>query len=118
MILAKELKWLVGRWIAFMNESADALLSCCHRRVDYQRRHQFDADTDRSDRIASLVFLAPDRSMLFTARAGLPDFSAISRSCSSMTARAGTSPSGRRGFRLALCDWSVESRLRRPRRIR
>ena len=26
MILAKELKWLVGRWIASMNESADALL--------------------------------------------------------------------------------------------
>src|SRR5438067_2162537 len=34
MILAKELKWLVSRWIAFMNESADALLPCCHYRVD------------------------------------------------------------------------------------
>jgi hypothetical protein len=32
MILAKKLKWLVSRWIAFMNESADALLPCCHCR--------------------------------------------------------------------------------------
>ena len=30
MILAKKLKWLVSRWIAFMNESADALLPCYH----------------------------------------------------------------------------------------
>jgi hypothetical protein len=32
--------------------------------------------------------LLPDRCMLFTAMAGVPDFSAMSRSCSSMLARA------------------------------
>jgi hypothetical protein len=30
MILAKKLERLVNRWIAFMNESADTLLPCCH----------------------------------------------------------------------------------------
>jgi len=100
MILAKKLKWLVSRWIAFMNESADALLPCCHCRVDYQRRHQFDADADRSDRKTSSAFLVLDRYMLFTGKAGVPDFSATSRSCSSMTARAGASPSGPPRIRL------------------
>jgi hypothetical protein len=39
------------------------------------------------------IFLLPDRWMLFTPTAGVPDFSAMIRSCSSMTARAAASPS-------------------------
>jgi len=35
----------------------------------------------------------PDRWMLFTGMAGVPDFSAMTRSCSSMMVRAGASPS-------------------------
>src|ERR1700730_13161318 len=61
--------------------------------VDQQRRHRFDADADSSDRTASSAFLLSDRCMLFTEMAGMHDFSAISRSCSSMMARAGASPS-------------------------
>src|SRR2546430_7432909 len=93
MVLAKKLKRLVSRWIAFMHESADALMPCCHCRVDQQCRHRFDADADSSDRTASSAFLLSDRCMLFTEMAGMPDFSAISRSCSSMMASAGPSPS-------------------------
>ena len=37
--------------------------------------------------------LAPDRRMLLTTKTGLPDLSAMSRSCSSITLRAGASPS-------------------------
>jgi hypothetical protein len=32
MVFAKELKWSVNWWIAFMNESVQALLSCRHSR--------------------------------------------------------------------------------------
>jgi hypothetical protein len=51
--------------------------------------HLSDADAYRDDRRASSAFLLPDRCMLFTAMAGVPDLSAMSRSCSSMMARAG-----------------------------
>ena len=55
--------------------------------------HQSDADAYRDDRMASSVFLLPDRCILFTATAGVPDLFAMSRSCSSMMARAGATPS-------------------------
>jgi hypothetical protein len=63
-----------------MKESADKLLPCCHCRIDEQCRHQFDADADadRSDHMASTALLAPDRRMLFTVGAGVPDLLAIS----------------------------------------
>jgi hypothetical protein len=34
MILAKELEGLIRRLIAFMNESVQALLPCCHSRYE------------------------------------------------------------------------------------
>jgi len=34
MILAKELEGLVRWWIAFKNESVEALLQCCHLRYE------------------------------------------------------------------------------------
>jgi hypothetical protein len=45
-----------------------------------------------------------DRYTLFAAMAGTPDFSAMSRSCSSIMARAEASPSSPPGLRSALCD--------------
>src|SRR6266545_3374062 len=75
--------------------------------------HQSDADAHRDDRMASSVFLLPDRCMLFTAMAGVPDLSAMSRSCSSMMARAGASPSRkvRSGQLAALAHNVVGERL-------
>jgi hypothetical protein len=83
MILAKELEGLIRRRIAFMNESVQALLPCCHSRYEAPSNH-----------VRSLAVHFPlDRRMILTAEAGLPDLSAISRSCSSIAARAGASPS-------------------------
>src|SRR3984893_12749165 len=73
----------------------NALMRCCRVAigVSVTSPRQFDADACRSGRTLPSTFLLPDRCMFFTASAGVPDFSAISRSCSSMTARAGASPS-------------------------
>jgi hypothetical protein len=97
MVLTKDLQWPVQGWFPFVNESIDTLLSCCHRvfHVD-QTKSGIEVIRDprlglfqspfQFDRFASARLL-PDRCMLFTAMAGVPDFSAMSRSCSSMLAR-------------------------------
>lgn len=97
MVLTKDLQWPVQGWLPFVNESIDTLLSCCHSvfHVD-QTKSGIEVIRDprlglfrspfQFDRFASARLL-PDRCMLFTAMAGVPDFSAMSRSCSSMLAR-------------------------------
>jgi hypothetical protein len=63
-------------------------------------QYHFDAVAYRDARIVASAFLPPDRCMLFTGMGGVPDFSAMSRSCSSIMVRAAASPS--RPPRLAL----------------
>jgi hypothetical protein len=60
---------------------------------DHEMAHHHRSDARGDDRVASSAFLLPERWMLFTARGGVPDRSAMTRSCASMTARAGASPS-------------------------
>src|SRR5215470_5826479 len=54
---------------------------------------QSGAHSGRGRSYGRSIGLLPDRRMLFTPTAGVPDFSAMIRSCSSMTARAAASPS-------------------------
>jgi hypothetical protein len=83
VILAKDLEGLVRWRIAFMNESIQAPLPRGHSRYEA-----------RSESMRSFAVHFPlDRRIVFTADVGLPDLSAISRSCSSIAARAGASPS-------------------------
>ena len=89
VIFTKKLEGAVCRWLAFVNEGIQALLPCCHSLC----RLPVDATPARGNRMRPSAYLPPDRCMLFTAMAGVPDFSAMIRSCSSMTARAASSPS-------------------------
>jgi small subunit ribosomal protein S21 len=56
-------------------------------------RHSFCRSKVDAPSFTLTAHFPRDRRMLFTANAGFPDFSAISRSCSSITVRAGASPS-------------------------
>jgi hypothetical protein len=84
-------------------------VKCQHVRAWRKRRRTSESKTQ-------LVYFAPERRMLLTAKAGWPDFLAIRRSCSSITARAGASPSRPPRISRGTCGWIAACRPCRTRR--